>query len=322
VTGQRSARELAQHVAAALEAADLSAYSDLLDPDVRWGPPGDPAPPCRNRDQVLSWYGRGRQAGVRARVTETVVAGDRILVGMRVSRTGTAAAGGQEADRWQVLTVRGGRVSEIVGFDDRREATAWAGLAAEGQPVPRWQGPGEPLADESVALRLPDLADAGTLHAYAAQPGGMDGTWVPLAEGASMAGCTELVRDWQAGWRTGRSFHGPALVIVEAGGSMLVGVVGIRDRGDQVAELDYGVAPRFRGRGYASRAAGLVARWLLASRQADAVELRIDQANLASQRVARAAGFAAAGTVTAYVGGTGESYEDLLFVLRGPVGRG
>ncbi len=123
---------LAQLVGMALEAADLSAFTDLLDPDVHWGAPGDPSPACQNRDQVLSWYRRGRQAGVRARVTETAVLGDRILVGLKVTGGQAASEQGDENDRWQVLTVRGGRVVSIVGFDDRAEAAAHAGLAPAG----------------------------------------------------------------------------------------------------------------------------------------------------------------------------------------------
>ena len=38
-----------------------------------WGAPGDANPGCRNRDQVLAWYGQGRANGVRATVTLTVV---------------------------------------------------------------------------------------------------------------------------------------------------------------------------------------------------------------------------------------------------------
>jgi len=121
-------RDVAAQVAAALAAADLTAIGALLDPQVRWGPPGDPAPPCRSRDQVLPWYRQGRASGARASVTETVVVGDKILVGMQV--TGRGAAGGRDGaeDRWQVLTVRNGLVAEIVGFDDRAEAARWAGL--------------------------------------------------------------------------------------------------------------------------------------------------------------------------------------------------
>ena len=108
---------------------------------MRWGPPGGPSPPCQNRDQVLAWYQRGRDAGTRARVTGTLVSGDRILAGLKV--TGQAADAG-EKDRWQVLTVRRGRITSITGFDDRDEAAACAGLAAAPARQPqttRWAAP-------------------------------------------------------------------------------------------------------------------------------------------------------------------------------------
>ena len=68
---------VAEQVRSALETADLSAFSELLDPDVRWGAPGDPSPACMDRAQVLSWYQRGLDAGVRARVAEIAVLDDR-----------------------------------------------------------------------------------------------------------------------------------------------------------------------------------------------------------------------------------------------------
>lgn len=116
---------LAAQVRQALGSANLDAYADLLDPEVRWGPPGDPEPPCQTRAQVLEWYRRGRDAGARARVTETQVCGNKILVGLAV----TGSPDAPEDSRWQVLTVRDGRIAAIEGFDDRAQAAAWAGLA-------------------------------------------------------------------------------------------------------------------------------------------------------------------------------------------------
>jgi hypothetical protein len=134
--GQADAvQHIADQVKQAIEGADLSVYAHLLDPDVQWGPPDDPSSGCRSRRQVLSWYQRGRDAGVRARVTETTVCGDRILVGLRVTGAEFAAEAPGETDRWQVLTVSGDKVVEIVGYDDRDEAAARAGLApAPGRP--------------------------------------------------------------------------------------------------------------------------------------------------------------------------------------------
>ena len=125
---QREAMEvIAQQVRIALEAADLSSFSDLLDPDVHWGPPDARRPTCKNRDQVLAWYERGKESGTRARVTEVVVLGDRLLVGLTVRGRQAPRERGGAALRWQVLTVQGGRVVDIVGFDDRRDAVARAG---------------------------------------------------------------------------------------------------------------------------------------------------------------------------------------------------
>jgi ketosteroid isomerase-like protein len=127
----RAAMEaLAQQVRVALESADVAAFSHLLDPDVHWGAPDARRPSCRNRDQVLAWYERGRESGTRASVSEVVVLGDRIVVGLTVRNSQAANEGGGAALRWQVLTVRGGRVVDIVGFDDRDEAVARADVSA------------------------------------------------------------------------------------------------------------------------------------------------------------------------------------------------
>jgi RimJ/RimL family protein N-acetyltransferase len=326
---------LAGQVTLALEAADLDAYAELLDPAVRWGPPGDPVPPCRNRAQVLAWYQRGRAAGVRARVTETLVSGNRILVGLKVSgRPATGA--GDETDRWQVLTVREGRVTAIDGFEERDEAAAWAGLVPAPPARPSaitWAAPRPRLADDRIELRLPEPADASVLHDYALRPGGLDGSWVPLPGDASLADCQALVSDWLAGWDNRRSFHGPALIItttgepalagepplagdpVLTGEPTLVGEIGLSDRGEGVVELAYGIAPDRRGRGYATRAMRLAARWLLSEGHAGTVELRIDPGNTASQRAAVSAGFTPAGTVRSHVSVAGETYDDLRYVM-------
>ncbi|HSO96287.1 MAG TPA: nuclear transport factor 2 family protein [Acidimicrobiia bacterium] len=118
---------IADRVRGALESTDLTAFSDLLDPAVRWGAPDDPTPSCQDRRQVLDWYARGREAGVRARVTEVVAHGDKILVGLTVTgRLGAESNEGAVA-RWQVLTVAEGLIVDIRAFDDRRDATARVG---------------------------------------------------------------------------------------------------------------------------------------------------------------------------------------------------
>ena len=122
--------QMALKVRIALETADLATFADVLDPNVRWGAPGDPSPPCQSREQVLTWYQQGKESGATARVNEIFVLGDHVIVGLLVSHTPFARERGGEAARWQVLTVRDGRVVDIVAFDQRAEAVACAAASA------------------------------------------------------------------------------------------------------------------------------------------------------------------------------------------------
>jgi ketosteroid isomerase-like protein len=123
------ATEIARRVREALTAADADAFADLLDPRVTWGAPGDPAPPCQNRDQVLAWYRQGQAEGRRAQVTDVAVHGDKILVSLTVTPR-KPTVHDVAAERWQVLTLTGGRVTDIRGYDDEPGARAAAGFDA------------------------------------------------------------------------------------------------------------------------------------------------------------------------------------------------
>jgi len=114
----------AARIEAALESANLAALRDLLDRDVRCGAPGDPEPSCQNRDQALAWFQRGWDDGVRASVNEMVATADQVLIGLTIIGNAAATEAGGEARRWQVLTLRSGRVIDIRSYDDRVEAAA------------------------------------------------------------------------------------------------------------------------------------------------------------------------------------------------------
>jgi hypothetical protein len=117
--------EIAVLVRNALAAEDLSAFTELLDPAVTWGAPGARNPTCKNRSQVLSWYKRAQDAGVRGSVYDVEILGDRLLLSMSVGGTENARERGGTALRFQVLTVRSGKVVDIVGFDDKTEAVSY-----------------------------------------------------------------------------------------------------------------------------------------------------------------------------------------------------
>jgi hypothetical protein len=61
---------------------------------------------------------------VSARVSEVAVFGDRLLVTMTVRGTDSGRERRGSNLRWQVLTVHDGLVVDIVGFDDKADATA------------------------------------------------------------------------------------------------------------------------------------------------------------------------------------------------------
>ena len=120
---------LAGRVRSALESGDLDAIRDLLDPDARWGAPEGPSDyDCRNRDEVIAWWAGARAAGARAVVTEVIAGTGTLLVGLEVTGTPAAREAGGAAGRWQVLTLKGDRIADIRGFDDRATAAARAGV--------------------------------------------------------------------------------------------------------------------------------------------------------------------------------------------------
>jgi hypothetical protein len=113
--------DLAAVVRCALDSSDLDRFAHLLAPDVRWGAPDDPKPPCRSRRDVIRWYERGKEKGRRARVLDIAIHGDRLVVHLRV-RDDYALAPEDGWDRWQVLICSDGQVVDIRGYETAEEA--------------------------------------------------------------------------------------------------------------------------------------------------------------------------------------------------------
>lgn len=174
--------------------------------------------------------------------------------------------------------------------------------------------PAQTLTDGVVTLRLPSSAagDADALRGYIGQEQ-LDGGWLP---GIPLVPAEQAIGDWLHGWTGRPSRDGPVLVVTIPDDPWFIGIVGLGDRGEGVVEMIYGIAPRWRGRGLASRAARIAARWTLSLPGVTAIELRIDQNHQASQHVAANAGFTMAGTITQFVPGTGETFEDLRYILE------
>jgi RimJ/RimL family protein N-acetyltransferase len=176
--------------------------------------------------------------------------------------------------------------------------------------------PAQPLTDGVVMLRMPSVAagDVDAVLSYIEQEQ-LEGGWLPEIP---LVTAEQVIGDWVDAWAARPSRNGPTFVVAIAGEPWFIGIVGLGDRGGGIVEMIFGIAPRWRGRGLASRAVRLAAHWAASQPGVIAVELRIDQDMLECQRVAANAGFVVAGTVIQFVPSTGETFEDLRYVLDQP----
>ena len=174
--------------------------------------------------------------------------------------------------------------------------------------------PVEPLADGVVILRPPSAADVEAIVRYCDQDQ-LEGWWLPISPGCAPDLPGRVVEEWINGWAGQESYNGPALLAEVEGAEGFVGVAGFCDRGQGVIEMTYGVAPKYRGQGLATRIVRLASPWALRDPSVITVELRIAADHFESQRVACKAGFRLSGTVTCTVNSTGETLEDLCYVF-------
>jgi RimJ/RimL family protein N-acetyltransferase len=143
--------------------------------------------------------------------------------------------------------------------------------------------------------------------------GQLDGGWLP---GIPLVTAEQAIGDWLGGWAGRPSRDGPLFVVTIPADRRFIGIVGLGDHGQGVIEMSYGIAPCWRGRGLATRAARTATRWALSLLGVRTIEMRIGQHHTASQHVATKAGFVPAGTLTQYVPGTGEMFEDLRYIRQ------
>jgi RimJ/RimL family protein N-acetyltransferase len=156
--------------------------------------------------------------------------------------------------------------------------------------------PEPPLHDEVVALR-PWRADDAPAVAAAIDGDPEIGAWldqVPQPYGLEDAHV--YIAACRQGWRDGTSAN---FAVVDPADGRLLGSLGLRfsDLPRGVAEAGYWVTREARGRGVATRALRLAARWLLGRPGIERIQLRADALNVPSQRVAEKAGFTREGVL-------------------------
>jgi ketosteroid isomerase-like protein len=116
----------------AFSRADWEASVELMDPDIEWhdAPDLPGAQVHHGREAVLTqWKGMGEALeGFTVEAERFFDAGDQVVVFLKSLGRGRASGVPVSRELAQVVTVRDGRATKIVGYDDRTKALADAGL--------------------------------------------------------------------------------------------------------------------------------------------------------------------------------------------------
>ena len=177
------------------------------------------------------------------------------------------------------------------------------------------------LSDGVVTLRPWSKDDAGFMAAAFVDPairrynGVLDRLGHP-APPPSVTDAAAVIEEFASNWRafatTGRP-TGAVFAITDALSGELVGCCGVDDWSKaDVAQIGYWLDPNARGRGFATRAAILLTRWLF-ELGAARVFLTIVAGNEASVAVARRAGFVHEGTMRSHAIWKGERCDVMWF---------
>lgn len=197
---------------------------------------------------------------------------------------------------------------------NRVDKIVWARLATDsGEPTPRLLPdlPGGELSDGIITVRrlsLDDLPDTYALHQLA----DVVHTSVPPVA-PSLADVRQRCARAEANWLAGDRAD---LTIRDAATGSYAGDVGLyyQEPGTGQAMIGYSMHPAWRGRGYATRAARLVASWAFTHAGIARVIAGTAPENIGSQKVLMAAGFAREGYSHSRLPGVnGTRIDDILF---------
>ncbi|GAA0532769.1 hypothetical protein GCM10010172_11970 [Paractinoplanes ferrugineus] len=279
----------------------------------------DKVVPSRGQAEIGYWVGpwaRGRgvaTAAVRALSThalDTGLARLELLThwdNTMSQRVALAAGFRREGARRAVLPDRDGGRADLIAF---------ARLASDsGQALPRLLPdlPGGELTDGVVRLRPLGPGDADfTLHLR-----GLPEVWqtsVPPQEPSAheiRQRCERAEAQWLAGTRA-------ELVITDAASGAPAGEIALfyQEPVTGQAMIGYSMLPSFRGRGFATRAAQLIALWAFAETDVHRLVAGTLPENVGSQRVLEKAGFRREAYLRSRLPGPGGTrVDDVEFVL-------
>ncbi|PWJ25539.1 RimJ/RimL family protein N-acetyltransferase [Branchiibius hedensis] len=144
------------------------------------------------------------------------------------------------------------------------------------------------LAGDGFVLRPVELSDADAIVDGASDPQTLQ--WLPLPRPYEREHAVEWINNHTAP---------PAFPRVIGVGSAFAGVIDLKktDWRGRTTEIGYWLHPAFRGRGLMADAVRLLGDWALRTQEMERVEIRVATGNVASQRVARSAGYVQEGTL-------------------------
>jgi len=151
------------------------------------------------------------------------------------------------------------------------------------------------LHDDTIVLRPPEAGDAAAITAAVQDPDIPRFTMVPSPYTVDDA--LVYIEACAARWSSGNA---APFVIIDAATGTLLGSIGLHDLGAAATgpNVGYWVAAEARGRGVATRALRLIARWALEDLALARLEVYVFVENDRSQRVAARAGFTREGIRT------------------------
>jgi RimJ/RimL family protein N-acetyltransferase len=156
--------------------------------------------------------------------------------------------------------------------------------------------PHPPPTDGTIVLRAWRAGDAATVVEAGTDPAISEMTTVPPR--CDRAGALQWIARQQQRLHEGTGYP---FCIAGAGDDRAGGFIGLWLDPRLGANLGYWVAPGDRGQGLAARAVALVSTWAFARLRLARLEIWVEPANVASQRVAERAGFVHEGLLRSYV---------------------
>ena len=170
------------------------------------------------------------------------------------------------------------------------------------------------FTDNVVTVRPFQADDAPEVHAAISESQNEAPKWLTDLKGLTLANVQEYIASQPQTWNDDTAYN---FAILESNSNKIVGGCGLTqiNQRHRYCNLYYWVRSSVTGRGYATRAVVLMARFAFESLGMQRMEIVIEPENLASLRVAEKAGAISEGYLRSRLFVRGESRDAVMFSL-------